>query len=148
MKKVLLMTLGLTLIAAIISGLVYFPLFKKFDKEIVEIISVLALLTAIPVVLGYLIAHFSLIAKHFFWDALKVLLFLINGGLIITATILTLLFGSEEGLAFIGLPYIIAGSYTYYETIKLLRMPPSKNAQTLSNHEDVLDDFFLDDHNR
>lgn len=145
MKKVLLTTFGLTLIAVIINGITYSTLSRRFDKEIIEIIAVLALLAAISVILGYLVARYCLTYSNFLLSLLNVLLFLVNGALIIGATILTFLFGSQEFLAFVGLPYIIAGFYTYSKTIKLIGKAPERKAQSLSENEDVLDDLFLDE---
>lgn len=145
MKKVLLRTLVFTLLAVLITGIVYSFITRRFYQETVSIIAVLALLAAIPVVLGYIIAHASLRFPHPILQGIKFLLFIVNGFLFVAATILTILIGSEEVAAFIGIPFILAGFYTYYETIKLIRQPPNPEAQMLSNSDnDVLDDFFMD----
>lgn len=143
MKKVLLRTISLTLIAIFINGIKYAFMTGRFNKEVVLIIGMLALLAAIPIILGYISAYFSLRSSNSILVGIKFILFLVNGLLIIGTTILTLYIALEETDVLVSLPYLIAGTYTYYETIKLIRQPPNPNAQGLSDGS-ILDDFFID----
>lgn len=143
MKKVLLRTILLTLIAIFINGIKYKFMTGRFDKEVVLIIGMLALIAAIPIILGYISAYFSLRSSNSILLGIKFILFLANGLLIIGTTILTLYIAFEETDILVSLPYLVAGTYTYYETIKLIRQPPSPEAQGLLDST-ILDDFFID----
>lgn len=143
MKKVLLITLILTLVALLINGLRYLSMPSGLNREVVMAIGVLALMAAIPVTLGYIFAHLCLRSSHPILVGLKLILFLVNGLLIIGTTMLTFYVIFEEADALVSVPYLIAGIYTYYETVKLIRQPPNPEAQGLSDN-DVLDDFFID----
>lgn len=143
MKKVLLRTILLTLIAIFINGIKYKFMTGRFDKEVVLIIGMLALIAAIPIILGYISAYFSLRSSNSILLGIKFILFLANGLLIIGTTILTLYIAFEETDILVSLPYLVAGTYIYYETIKLIRQPPSPEAQGLLDST-ILDDFFID----
>ena len=143
MKKVLLRTLFLTLIAIAIAGITYILMTRNFDKEVVLLISILALAAAVPIIIGYIFADISLRSASPILTGVKFILFLVNGLLLIGATMLTVGFSLEKITVFISIPFLLAGSYTYYETIKLIRQPPNAEVQALSE-SDVLDDFFID----
>ena len=143
MKKVLLRTLFLTLIAIVIAGITYILMTKNFDQEIILIISLLALSAAVPIIIGYIFANISLRSASPILTGVKFILFLVNGLLLIGATMLTIGFSLEEITVFISIPFLLAGSYTYYETIKLIRQPPNAEVQALSESA-ILDDFFID----
>lgn len=143
MKKVLLRTILFTLIAIFINGIKHVFMTGRFDKEIILIIGVLALIAAIPIILGYISAYFSLRSSNSILEGIKFILFFANGVLIIGTTILTLYIALEETNILVSLPYLAAGTYTYYETIKLIRQPPSPKVQGLSDST-ILDDFFID----
>lgn len=143
MKKVLFRTLMSTLFATLFAVIIYHSLSKYIHKEAILIIGVLALMAAIPVIIGYLLAHVSLRSSNPLLIVAKFLFFSLNGLLIAGGTILTIAVSLEEIAAYISIPFLLAGSYTYYETIKLIRQPQNPNVQTLSG-QDVLDDFFID----
>jgi hypothetical protein len=143
MKKVLLTTLLFTLIAALIAGMFYTSINRRSLKEGIAIVSLLALLAAIPVIIGYVIANISLRSPSPIWLAAKFLLFVLNGFLLLAGMVLTIVVGFEISVAFVSVPFMLAGFYIYYETIRLIRRPPNAEAQVLSE-SGVLDDFFMD----
>lgn len=143
MKKVLLTTIIFTLIAALIAAMVYTSINRRSLKEGVAIVSVLALLAAIPVILGYIIATISLRSPSPIWLAAKFLLFVLNGVLLLAGMVLTIVVGFEISVAFVSVPFMLAGFYIYYETVQLIRRPLNAEAQVLSDSA-VLDDFFMD----
>lgn len=143
MKKVLLRTFLLTLFAVLINGMRYFSMANNFNQEIVLIIGILSLAAAVPILLGYFLANVSLRSSNPIIVVAKVVLFILNGLLIIGTTLLTVYISFEETDVLISFPYLVAGYYTYYETIKLVRQPPNPEAQGLSD-DDVLDEFFID----
>lgn len=143
MKKVLLRTILFTLIAALIAGIVYSSLHRRSLKEGVCIVSILALVAAVPAVIGYIVATISLRSPNPIWLGIKFLLFILNGCLLLAGVVLTIAIGIDEEVAFVSVPFMLAGLYIYYETIRLIRKPPIPKAQMLSD-SDVLDDFFMD----
>jgi hypothetical protein len=140
MKKVLLRILFLTLAALFIAAITYISIKKSFGKEVIILISALALSSAIPIIIGYIFANISLRSASPILTVVKLILFLINGLLIIGATMLTIGFCFEEKIVFISIPFLLAGAYTYYETIQLIRQPPSAKVQAFSE-DAILDDF-------
>ena len=116
---------------------------NNFNQEIVLIIGILSLAAAVPILLGYFLANVALRSSNPIIVVAKVVLFILNGLLIIGTTLLTVYISFEETDVLISFPYLVAGYYTYYETIKLVRQPPNPEAQGLSD-DDVLDEFFID----
>jgi hypothetical protein len=144
MKKVLIRTLVFTLIAVFVAGLVYNSMTGRLDRKIVFIIGVLALSAAIPFTFGYILANISLRSSNSILTAAKFILLLVNGGLIIGAIILTIAIAYEDMVVYVSFPFILAGSYTYNETIKLIRQDPKLKNKGQSE-SDILDDLFIDE---
>jgi hypothetical protein len=103
----------------------------------------LSLAAAVPVLLGFLFANISLRSPSPIIVVAKIILFLLNGLLIIGTTILTFYIAFEDLDILVSVPYLIAGSYTYYETIKIIREPLNSKTQGLSD-DGILDDIFID----
>ena len=143
MKKVFLRTLVLTVFAVLINGWRYLFMTSLFNKEVVLIIGMLSLAAAVPVLLGFLFANISLRSPSPIIVVAKIILFLLNGLLIIGTTILTFYIAFEDLDILVSVPYLIAGSYTYYETIKIIREPLNSKTQGLSD-DGILDDIFID----
>lgn len=143
MRKVLINTFILTLVALAISGIAYTSTTRRIQGEAIIIILTLALIAAVPITMGYIIASASLRSPNIVWTILKFFLFLVNGGLIIGTTILTTAILPEEGAVLVGYPYILAGIYTYYQTIKIIRSPSYIETRALPD-DDLLDDCLMD----
>lgn len=140
-RQVLLRTLYLTLIALFINGLAFLFLgVKSFDKEVIYILNTLALIVAIPFVIGYIVADQATKVDHIFFDAAKVILFIVNGGLILLALFLCfVLFGNSWALLS-PIPYIVSGIYIFYETARIIAAPKARKRVV---QEDLLDDLDL-----
>ncbi|CAA6829718.1 MAG: Unknown protein [uncultured Aureispira sp.] len=141
MEKVLVRTLISTLIALFINVIVYLIMPENYAKEVVLAIGILSLSAALPIIIGYTFAVKSLSSSNAILTGVKYVLFIINGFLILAATFSTLMLISQEIAILVSVPFIITGSYTYYQTIKVIGQAPNANMQQLSG-SDLLDDFF------
>ncbi|BDS09705.1 hypothetical protein [Aureispira anguillae] len=140
MNKVLGRTLLLTFISIVI--LCIFRYFKagSTEKELIFIILFLALLSAIPIILGYILNYSTLESSNNFLIFFKTALLIFNGLLISGTTILSVLILLEDSISVVGFPFIISGCYTYYESIKIYSV--AKVSSPASN-QDILDDDFI-----
>ena len=114
---------------------------ENYAKEVVLAIGILSLSAALPIIIGYTFAVKSLSSSNAILTGVKYVLFIINGFLILAATFSTLMLISQEVAILVSVPFIITGSYTYYQTIKVIGQAPNANMQQLSG-SDLLDDFF------
>lgn len=140
MKKVLSRTLMLTLLSILLLGFsLHYIGHKTYYEEIILIILLLSLLAAIPVILGYVLSYYARQSPTSVLTFFSIILFIFNGLLIGGTALLTLMILLDDKVAISAIPFILSGSYTYYETGKEVLAPKQITKRPSSSH-DILDD--------
>lgn len=140
MKKVLSRTLMLTLLSILLLGFAYHLATNgSHIKEIILIILLLSLLAAIPIILGYVLSYYALQSTSSILTFFSIILYIFNGLLIAGTVCLTIFALIIEFWVIGAIPFILSGSYVFYETYKNMDAPKQITKRPSSSH-DILDD--------